>query len=125
MQATIFKRIKWFYQRGRHGWADCDTWSFDSYLSRVIAEGISHLRRINKGTPSGLLQFDSNMNTINEEESNREWIAILDKISHAFQKYHDIQFDFSDNQIQLEEEVEKELNEAFPLLQKWFGALWD
>src|SRR6266852_1897293 len=29
------KGLKWFWQRGRRGWADCDTWSFDNYLAGV------------------------------------------------------------------------------------------
>jgi len=36
-------RVKTFIQRGQRGWADSDTWCFDYYLSKVIAEGVKHL----------------------------------------------------------------------------------
>jgi hypothetical protein len=31
------------YQRATRGWADCDTWNFDDYLTRVASEGIVYL----------------------------------------------------------------------------------
>jgi len=32
----IFKEIKWFWQRGKRGWADCDVWGFQDYLTDII-----------------------------------------------------------------------------------------
>ena len=39
--------VKSFIQRGNNGWANSDTWDFDYYLSKIIAEGIQHLIEIN------------------------------------------------------------------------------
>ena len=35
--------IKWSWQRIFRGYADCDTWNFDDYLSEVIVGGLRHL----------------------------------------------------------------------------------
>ena len=40
-------RVKSFFQRGYNGWSNKDTWDFDYYLSKVIAEGVQHLIEIN------------------------------------------------------------------------------
>lgn len=38
------KEIKWFIQRGKRGYADCDWWNLDSYMSKVMADAILTLR---------------------------------------------------------------------------------
>jgi len=48
------KKIKWFIQRGRRGWADCDTWSWDSYISRVNIEGLKFLKENKHTYPNNL-----------------------------------------------------------------------
>ncbi|MHA1789187.1 MAG: hypothetical protein ACTSXT_08165 [Candidatus Helarchaeota archaeon] len=40
----FFKNMKWFIQRGKRGWADCDVLDFDYYLSKIISEGINKLK---------------------------------------------------------------------------------
>jgi len=36
-------RIRTFIQRGKRGWANSDSWSFDWYLAKVISEGVGNL----------------------------------------------------------------------------------
>jgi len=36
-------RIRTFIQRGKRGWADSDSWSFDHYLANIIAGGVGNL----------------------------------------------------------------------------------
>lgn len=48
---TNWRRVKFFIQRGRRGWADCDTWSLDHYLSRVVGESVHHLAEHSHGWP--------------------------------------------------------------------------
>lgn len=35
--------IKRFFQRGKNGWAVCDTWGLDFYIAKVISESLQHL----------------------------------------------------------------------------------
>lgn len=32
------RKIVWFFQRGKRGWADCDWWSLDDYISQVMID---------------------------------------------------------------------------------------
>lgn len=38
LRPTPYRKAVWFVQRGRRGWAECDTWSVDSYVAKVLAE---------------------------------------------------------------------------------------
>lgn len=46
-----YRMIKKFVQRGTRGWADEDTWNFDYYLSRVVGEGLQHIKKYCHGRP--------------------------------------------------------------------------
>lgn len=63
--------IKWFIQRGKRGFADCDIWQFDYYLSNLIEKGIKRLSEISHGIPNNLKDLD-------------EWKDILEKIQRSF-----------------------------------------
>ena len=39
----VINRIVWYHQRARRGWSDYDAWSFDSYISRVMSQGMARL----------------------------------------------------------------------------------
>ena len=65
------RRIKWFIQRGKRGWANSDTWGFDCYLTKVISEGVHHLKENIHGMPGNLTEG--------------QWIDILNKITNTFE----------------------------------------
>lgn len=94
---------KWFWQRGRRGWADCDTWSFDWYLAGVIAGGLEHLRTRTHGYPYAM--------------TPEEWDMKLTEIQQAFQHYHDKVFD-------LPFDYEGAVKDMKPIFDHW-GNLWD
>jgi len=50
------KRLKWFYQRGKRGWADCDWWGMDYYLVGIIIPMLRRLRASQMGHPVGLTE---------------------------------------------------------------------
>lgn len=70
--------IKTFIQRGRRGWADSDAWSFEYYLSKVIAEGIKYLKKVNYTLPTWK-EGKTELECINE------WDCILNTIVNTFQ----------------------------------------
>ena len=37
------KEIKWFIQRGKRGWADCDTWDLFVYNAKIMSESLKYL----------------------------------------------------------------------------------
>jgi len=66
----LLRKIKWFIQRGKRGWADCDTWSFHTYVAKIIKEGTEYLLEHQHGYPSGL--------------TDERWREILKEIVWAF-----------------------------------------
>jgi len=69
------KEIKWFFQRANRGWADCDTWSFGSYIAKIISEGTEHLAEHVYGYPCS---------SPNDKMTLGKWIDILWNISNTF-----------------------------------------
>lgn len=69
------KRVKWFIQRGRRGWADCDTWDLDHYLAVVMAGSLEYLSDFSLGYPP--------------EYTWETWQKELRKVAKGFRDYHD------------------------------------
>jgi hypothetical protein len=107
----IPKEIKWFCQRGRRGYSDCDVWSFDWYLAEVISKGCKQLAKEKHGYPYGLTE--------------EEWDVIINKISDGFEEYMKI-IDHEEEYDKItQEDFDKKMDELFGLLRKYFVNLWD
>lgn len=39
----IINHVVWYHQRATRGWADCDTWSIDGYLTRILPPMLTYL----------------------------------------------------------------------------------
>lgn len=135
---SIPRRIKSFIQRGIRGWADSDTWEFDTYLAKVISGGVKHLRDNKTGFPL----MGKNMS---EEQSRKEWKNILNKIIKTFKTAEKISngdiFYISPEEydkggyIEMVKEIARdvvltkqesiEYEEGFDLFKKYFHNLWD
>lgn len=101
-------RVKWFIQRGRRGWADCDVWSLDGHLARIISEGTKRLEATDHGYPPEL--------------TPEEWSAILLRISDVFYKYyHHMELETLEDELK----VVEDLKEQFEVLKKYYVHLWD
>jgi hypothetical protein len=87
------RKVKWFLQRGFRGWADCDVWDFDHYLSRVISGGLEHLSRNNHGFPCTMQKrlFNKGMiENLTQDENDKcaeEWTNILLNTSELFKRF--------------------------------------
>jgi len=85
-------RLRGFFQRGRRGWADHDTWSFDHYLAGVLAGGLRHLADHHHGVPVGFgappLDGDSGWTREECDEADRLWTAWLREKADWFDWYH-------------------------------------
>lgn len=118
--------IKTFIQRGKRGWGDRDTWSFDWYLSDVISQGVRHLEKHHYGHPCDL--------------SDENWKKILNKIATTFEtsgKIADMDIILTTNKKQYNKlisagckgvytpEQTKEYYKGFDLFKKYFLSLWD
>lgn len=71
-------RVVSFFQRGKRGWADADTWNWDTYLARVIAEGVTHIEKHSMGTPYPFFE---------QEKGDDAWRFYLTETAKAFADY--------------------------------------
>jgi hypothetical protein len=97
-----------FLERGRKGYAKSDMWNAHIYLSELISNITRDLANESHGHPPEL-------------ESIEEWKIVLGMISSGFAKV--IEIDERGNCATKEEQ--RQIDEAFELLQKYFIYLWD
>ena len=71
--------IKFFFQRGARGWADCDTWSMDDSLAPVIGQMLRHLAKYTNGYPE-----------CKEFPTFESWTKYLNDLAQAFEDYSNI-----------------------------------
>jgi hypothetical protein len=126
------KEVKWFIQRGHRGWADCDVWSVDWHLCRIIPPMLRRLRKTKIGGP-----FDDKHGGV------KRWNEILDDMIFTFEAASLIQnYDavFPDKNAPTErinahrkkfkikvftkEEYDR-YKKGWKLFQEYFYSLWD
>jgi hypothetical protein len=78
--SDIPRNINYFFQRGIRGYSDCDLWNFNSYLNKVILEGLVWLRANKHGYPATPDPAKNNEYDYNEER----WNIILDEMIQGF-----------------------------------------
>lgn len=69
------RKVKWFIQRGKRGYADCDLWNFDTYLEKIISKGLRELSRTTHGYPVSYETFEN-------------WQAQLNNIADLVEKFN-------------------------------------
>ena len=111
----LYREVKYFLQRGWRGYADCDIWNFDHYLSRLLADGLKILASGN--SYPGQKKFDT----------AKKWEDALKLNSKRFQDYIDYEETGweDDEDFSKLKKVYKEREKAIKFVGKWFGNLWD
>jgi len=69
------KNIIWFIQRGKSGYADCDFWNFDRYLTNIAIKGIQDI--IYKGCHVGCGDFLEVLNDPEARVTRNLYVRIL------------------------------------------------
>ena len=116
-----FRSVRWFFQRGRRGWADCDIWNLDMYLTRILAhalpklaEGHGHPCLLEGGDPTDFDCAGGEQKCV----CNHNWVVELYRNAELFNRLDRGEFWNFD-----EEEVVCE--EATSWLAKRWRNLWD
>jgi len=94
-------------QRGKHGWYMTDSWSLDTYLSRVIGEAVCYLALHDNGYPG-----------TPEHPTAEEWASWLFERGNTLVSYAALEMHGDDGDY---EAAVKALHE---LVDMW-GHLWD
>lgn len=128
------RNVKWFIQRGRRGWADGDSWSIDSHLSKIIPEMIDRLKDNDHGIPMAFLGESSMKEdgiwvwSVSDEEASANWNKALDKIADGFratEKFKEYVYKNKEDYDAKEAECDKRFREGMALFTEHFGSLWD
>lgn len=104
------REIKWFFQRGKRGYSDCDAWGLYSYLLDWLPKAIRNMRDCKNGYPMGL--------------TFKKWQKILTKMAKGFDSGKRLSNSFSRDKKKLEK-WKKEFDEGMKLFHKHFFSLWD
>ena len=86
----IYNKIKWFIQRGKRGYADCDIWSLDWYLDSWMPDALRKLKEDKHGIPCCM--FEEGDHDLEGEaydaatlKAQTKWEEILDKMISGFE----------------------------------------
>lgn len=95
---------RWFIQRGKRGYADCDVWSLDYYLSGWLPKALREHKNNSQSYPKGLTQ--------------KKWQAMLEKMAKGFDEC-DV------NSLEKWQKAEIKKQEYRKLFAEWYWDLWD
>jgi len=110
------KKVKWFYQRGKRGWADCDWWDMHSYLIHIITPMLKELKEKNYG---GL--------GYGKASTPEKWEALLGEMIEGFEAADRIiESEYPmDSYLEDQKKDIKVFETKMKIFTKWFFHLWD
>ena len=114
----LIDKIRIFLERGRKGYATSDLWSFDNWLSKLIANGLREFK----------LNCHSYPNDVDDWE---EWVKILDEMIECFEEQtRDIEVnlkteDFLEHWYKRHELQRQKLHRGLELLERYYYDLWN
>ena len=109
--------LRKFIERGRKGYCYEDLWSFDNWLSKLIAEGLREFKKNCDTYPNDLDDWD-------------KWMAVLDEMIECFEEQgrgidNLPQQDFMEHWGKRREHQKERLHRGLELLERWYYDLWD
>ncbi len=111
--------IKWFIQRGKRGYADCDWWSLDTYICQVMIDAMEDL--MYRGCHVGCYGGKKGLEGMNDPEARR--IHNLYRRMKRFFELHQMFMD--DWHLYDNKELRRQYKASGLLLIRNFGNLWD
>ena len=114
----MFNNIRRFIERGQKGYSFEDLWSFDNWLSDLIARGLREFKQNCHTYPNDIDDWDVWMKTLDEmiecfEEQNREIenLPSGENFISTYKKRMEIK--------------KRKLHRGLELLECWYFDLWD
>ena len=95
---TYWYFVKYKIQRANRGWADCDVWGLDNYLSEWLPDALKRLKKTKHGTPIRMfpenpeyIKEDGNPTETAHDIAEKKWDETLDKMIAGFEAYNRMQ----------------------------------
>ncbi len=123
------KQVKFFYQRGKRGYADCDLWSLDYYITKIMIQALKQFKNNHGGYPGH-----------GEAETPEKWDSIIEEMIVGFEAAQRVIDDdyfkttgFPEQHkegdakkwIKLSKEDQKIFKDKMKIFIKWYFHLWD
>lgn len=131
------KEIKYFFQRGFRGYADCDCWSIDTWFDRVVIPMLQSLQKDRHGYPLNMTDalWDTELERMIYYFTESTDEGCSEKNEYANQ-YDSIIFgDFTDNKNIIDKYFDREeqidrykysmKQKGLKMFSKYFYNLWD
>ena len=114
----MLKAIRRFIERGRKGYCKEDMWSFNNWLSSLLANALREFKQNCHTYPNDIDEWD-------------EWMKILDEMIECFEEQgRDIETnmmtkDFVRQYLIRQNNRKQKLHRGLELLEKYWWDLWD
>ena len=112
----MFSSIRRFIERGRKGFCNEDLWSFDNWLSGLIARGLREFKKNCYSYPNDIDNWD-------------EWMSVLDEMIECFEEQTRGISNFLPSSLETYKKRKahqrEKLHKGFELLKKYYYDLWD
>lgn len=113
--------LKAFWQRGRRGWADRDTWNLDHYISGILAGSLLHLVNTTHGNPCRATKWEDCGSKGCSLNCAELWDKELRENAEKFKLMYEDEW----GTVEELQKLEQTSKEALEWLSRWYGALWD
>lgn len=129
----IPKEIKWFFQRGKRGWADIDVICMDYWFFRTVIPMLKRLKDTKHGYPVDMTEeeWDEKLNKMIRcfEEANEDTCSIKNEYDKLEEIINNPELNTLDKWIKRNDEIwdyrNKMKKEGFELFSEYFWSLWD
>lgn len=119
----LHRNLKWFYQRGKRGYADRDVWSIDWHLSSYMGDALRDLANQVHGTV--IIDTGRTITDFNDIDclTLEEWQFTIRYIAETFDLARKIQqYDVMDMDMKL---AQKRFDHGMRMFSEYFFQLWD
>ena len=70
------RKVKWFIQRGKRGYADCDVWDLGHYSTKIISAGLKKMAVKSHGWPA-----------VDPWPNYEDWTSALTRVANGLDHY--------------------------------------
>lgn len=120
----VYRKLKWFYQRGKRGYSDNSVWSLDWYLCEWMPQALRELKEQVHGTPivdtGRVIEDPNDCDTLTMEE----WKATIEYLAETFDIGRQIQ-DYGYKTPEEYQKAYKRFQHGMRMFNEYFFNLWD
>ena len=104
----MWSKIKYFFQRGLRGYADCDLWAIDYWLATVMVKALAQFNCERYGYPHDM--------------GDEEWGKIINTMREGFEATLKLDDTYDDKEYKKVKAIQ---DKGLALFAKYFNYLWD